>query len=93
MQTVEDERKLTKEPIPDNFATLAEAAEFWDSHDFADYWDETQEVEFEVRIPRRRRVSLAAHIEDRVAEEARQEGVSIETLVNLWLAERLRIAV
>lgn len=88
-----DENNRIKDPIPDNFATLDEAAEFWDSHDFADYLDETQEVEFEVRIPRRRRVSLATYIGERVAEEARQEGVSIETLVNLWLAERLRIAV
>ncbi|RLT39977.1 MAG: hypothetical protein DWI57_09265 [Chloroflexi bacterium] len=62
MQTVEDGRKLTKEPIPDNFATLAEAAEFWDSHDFADYWDETQEVEFEVHIPAKHKTSLATAI-------------------------------
>lgn len=48
-----------KDPIPDNFATLDEAAAFWDSHDFADYWNDTQEVEFEVRIPRRRHTLLA----------------------------------
>lgn len=87
-----DANSRMKDPIPDNFATIDEAAEFWDSHDFADYWDDTQEVEFEVRIPRHRRVILAAHIGERVAEEARHEGVSIETLVNIWLAERLQIA-
>jgi hypothetical protein len=30
MQTIKD-------PIPENFATLDEAAEFWDSHDLTDY--------------------------------------------------------
>ena len=29
--------------------TLEEIAEFWDTHSLADYWDQTHEVEFEVR--------------------------------------------
>ena len=29
--------------------TYAEIAEFWDTHSLADYWDQTHEVEFEVR--------------------------------------------
>lgn len=39
--------------------TPEEIAEFWDSHSLADYWDETQEVEFEVRAKRRRRSPLS----------------------------------
>ncbi len=27
-----------------------EIGEFWDSHDLADYWDQTEPVEFEVEI-------------------------------------------
>jgi hypothetical protein len=27
---------------------------------------------------------------DKTAEKARQEGVSIETLVNIWVAEKLK---
>ncbi len=27
-----------------------EIAEFWDTHDVADYWDQTEPVEFEVDI-------------------------------------------
>jgi predicted HicB family RNase H-like nuclease len=72
--------------------TPEEIAEFWDSHSLADYWDQTHEVEFEVRIPRRRRVTLAAELSDRLAERARREGVSVETLVNLWVAEKLQAA-
>ena len=29
--------------------TIEEIAEFWDTHSLADYWDQTHEVEFEVR--------------------------------------------
>ncbi len=32
--------------------SLEEIADFWDSHSLADYWDQTREVEFELRINR-----------------------------------------
>jgi hypothetical protein len=35
--------------IPD-FETLDEAVEFWESHDTADYWEELEEVPFEVDL-------------------------------------------
>jgi hypothetical protein len=78
------------EPIPESFGTIDEAAEFWDRQDLSDYWDQTQDVEIEVRAPRRQWVPLAAELAGQLTEQARQEGVSIETLVNLWVAERLR---
>jgi len=42
-----------REPIPPHFRSVAEAAEFWDSHDLTDYWDLTREASFEVDIQRR----------------------------------------
>ena len=35
-------------PLPD--ATPEEIGEFWDTHSLADYWDETEEVEFQVDL-------------------------------------------
>ena len=35
--------------IPD-FKTLDEAVEFWESHDSADYWEDMEEVKFEVNL-------------------------------------------
>ena len=32
--------------------SLEEIAEFWDTHSLDDYWDQTHEVEFEVRAKR-----------------------------------------
>jgi hypothetical protein len=69
--------------------TLEEIADFWDTHSLADFWDETHEVEFEVRARRRRRVTLEPDVYSRVQEEARARGVAPETLVNVWLVERL----
>jgi hypothetical protein len=81
-----------RDPIPEEFRTLADAADLWDAHSLSDYWEETHEVEIEVRAIRRQWVPLATHVASRAFERARQEGVSVETLVNLWVAERLEIA-
>jgi len=70
--------------------TLDEIAEFWDTHSLADYWDQTREVEFEVRAFRRRRVALDPEIYEQIQAEARMRGLQPETLINLWLLERLR---
>jgi hypothetical protein len=72
--------------------TPEEIAEFWDTHSLDDYWDQTHEVEFEVRAKRRRRVTLDPDIYQEVAAQARARGLVPETLVNLWLAERLQRA-
>ena len=69
--------------------TVEEIGEFWDTHSLADYWDQTYEVEFEVRAKRRRRVTLDPEVYAQLEVQARTRGILPETLVNLWLAERL----
>lgn len=66
--------------------------EFWDTHSLADYWDKTREVKFEVRAKRRHLVTVDPDVYSRLESEARERGVLPETLVNLWLAERLGAA-
>ncbi|MBU0510785.1 MAG: BrnA antitoxin family protein [Chloroflexi bacterium] len=85
----EENRK--KDAIPENFPSIERAADFWDSHSLADYWDQTYEVEIEVRAPRRQWIPLAANLAQQTSERARQEGISVETLVNVWVAERLQV--
>lgn len=79
-----------QDPIPAHFKSVPEAGEFWDNHDLADYWELTQEVSFAVDI--QRRVFLTA-VEPELAKKlvacARKQGVSTETLINVWLAEKL----
>jgi hypothetical protein len=72
--------------------SLDEIADFWDTHSVADYWDETKEVEFEVRAVRRRRVTLDPDVYQKIETQARTRGILPETLVNLWLTERLQEA-
>lgn len=83
-----------REPIPKHFKNIEEAADFWDSHDLADYWDLTKEAHFEVDI--QRRVFLTA-LEPTLAKKltslAHKQGVSTETLINVWLSERAKEAI
>ena len=85
--------KQKRDPIPEHFKSIDEAAEFWDSHDLGDYWDLTREAHFEVDI--QRRVFLTA-LEPTLAKKltavAHKQGISTETLINVWLAEKVKEA-
>ncbi len=69
--------------------TIEEIAEFWDTHSLANYWDQTREVDVEVLAQRRRRVVIDPEVYERLAQLARKRGLHPETLINMWLAERL----
>jgi predicted nucleic acid-binding protein len=70
--------------------SLEEIADFWDTHSLADYWDQTHEVTFEVRAQRRRRITLDPDVYTQIEAQAHTRGILPETLVNLWLMERLQ---
>ena len=69
--------------------SLDELAEHWDTHSLADNWDDLPDVELEVSVLPRRRIVVASELYEKLESRARQQGVSPETLANLWLAERL----
>ncbi|MCP4654919.1 MAG: hypothetical protein GY856_05815 [bacterium] len=68
--------------------SIAEAGEFWDTHSVADYPTKVVEMEFEPQ-GRTTLVALEDGLLQRLKTRARQTGVSVETLVNLWLQEKL----
>jgi len=79
-----------KDPMPDPSATPEEIGEFWDTHSLADYWDETYEVEFQVNLERSHHLIPVEHkLAKKIREFATKQGLSTETLVNLWLQEKL----
>jgi hypothetical protein len=84
------ENKLKRDPIPKNFKSVEEAADFWDTHDLADYLDSTRETNFEVDL--QRRVFLTAlepQLAKKLTEIARKQGITTETLINVWLTEKM----
>jgi hypothetical protein len=81
-----------RDPIPE-FETLDDITEFWDTHSTADYEDMTHEVQFEVRLRKgaeqARIVTLVPELSETLQALADARGVSLETLVNVWLTEKV----
>jgi len=68
-----------------------EIGEFWDTHDLAEYWERTQPVEFELDIQSEvEYYPLDITLSERIRSIAKQRGVSPETLLNLWVQEKLQ---
>ncbi len=79
-----------QDPIPDNFSSLEEFWQFWDTHSSADYEDLMTTVDVEIDLlSSKAYCAISRDILDRVRTRARQQGVSVETLVNLWLQQKL----
>jgi hypothetical protein len=56
----------------------------------ADYWEFTKEVEGDIKVPPTPRyVPLEKEISEFISKIAQKQHISPETLVNLWLKERL----
>ncbi|MEK7326245.1 MAG: CopG family antitoxin [Chloroflexota bacterium] len=76
--------------IPKDFKTLGEASDFWDVHDISDYWDKTKEAKFKVSLKKEPKyVALEDEIARKVFKIAKKKHISLETLVNVWLKERV----
>jgi len=85
--------KKPRDPIPESFSSIEEAGEFWDTHSLADYWDQSREVEIEVALKSSKHiVTIEEGIAREVRKRARAQGLTPETLVNLWLREKLQKA-
>ncbi len=85
-----DKESMTKDMLPENFDTVEELWSFWDTHSSADYEDVMEAVEVEVDLSTSRvYCPVAKDLVRQVRSRARQQGVSTETLINLWLQERL----
>lgn len=75
--------------LPENFESIAEFQEFWDTHGSADYEELMEDVEVDIDIHSSRvYCAVAKDLLAQVRAQARRQGVSTETLINLWLREK-----
>ncbi len=68
-----------------------EVGEFWDAHDLSDFWDKTEEALFAVDI--KSEVTYYAvdrELSERIQSVAQKRGVSADTVINLWIQEKLQ---
>ena len=75
------------------FESLDELVEHFDTHDMGVYWDQMQEVSFEVNIKRRKHlVAIDEEIVPKLNEIAKSRKVSSQKLINTWLKEKIHKA-
>ncbi len=90
MQKVNNKKSDHRDTLPVSFDSIADAADFWESHDSADYEDFMEEVQFNVDINRHvYLVPVAESVLEKVREKAKHQGVSTETFVNMLLQEHV----
>jgi hypothetical protein len=84
------EKEPRKSRIP-GFASREEEAEFWDTHDLADYWDELKPVQVTVakELAARIVIDLDAKPWQMLCLLAREKGISPIALARTWIMERL----
>ena len=85
------EKDKKRDPMPPPNATPEEIGEFWDTHSLADYWNETNEVDFQVNFKSKHNlIPVEPEIAEQIQAQAAKQGVSPEKLVNFWLREKLK---
>lgn len=83
-------RKKQIEPIPEEFASYEEAAEFWDTHDTTDYPDAFRSVNVESELRQRHyEIEIEADVIKKLRAQARRKGVSLSQLANDLLRQRM----
>ena len=65
--------------------TLEKMGEFWDTHDFTDFDTDAPDVEFKISCA----IPIELDLLSSVEKQARQRGIKVETLVNLWLQQKI----
>ena len=67
-----------------------EIGEYWSAHEVTEVWEQTKPVDFEVDIQSvKRYYPLDKDIAEELTKIALMRGVAAETLLNLWIKEKL----
>lgn len=81
---------LRRDPLPDNFNSLREFWAFWDTHSSSDYEDLMEDVDVQLNLGSSKiYCAVAKDLMAPLQNQARQQGVSAQTLVNLWLRDKM----
>jgi hypothetical protein len=79
------------DPIPEHFNSIEAASDFWDTHDAGDYEEYLRPLDEKIAMSENLPYSVLLDnlIAQRLKQIAQNRGISLETLVNLWLEEKL----
>lgn len=68
-------------------------AEFWDTHDVTEYWDQLKPVK-EPFIDKRPKKAISMRFDEDTLQKlkiiAESKGIGYQTLIRMWIKERLK---
>jgi len=84
--------KIDPVNMPETFATFEEMAEFWDTHDITDFEQYLTPVDVTVATQPKHEyvITLSDSLNTVLRRVLQAEGVSLNTLMNLWVQEKLQ---
>jgi CopG antitoxin of type II toxin-antitoxin system len=93
MGNAKNKRTTQRDPLPEHFDSLEEAAEFWDTHDSGDYEEYFTDVEGKFDIKKKSYlISMDGSLYDEVRAIAKKKRIPPDKLIIRWMKEKLRSA-
>ena len=72
-------------------SSYKDIGEYWDTHDLSEIWDKTRKVKFDVQIESEAiYYAVEKGLAEKVQSIAKEQGVSSDTLVNLWIQQKIQ---
>lgn len=72
-------------------SSYKEIGDYWDVHDVTEVWDKTRKVKFDVEIESEViYYPLEKSLSEKVRSLAKKQGITSETLINLWVQQKLQ---
>jgi predicted phosphatase len=85
-------RKKKVDPIPEEFSSYEEAAEFWDTHNTMDYQEAFRTVEAVTKFRRRHyEIEIDAEVAKALRAQARRKGTTVSRLASDLLRKQLPV--
>ena len=64
---------------------------YWDTHDLSEVWGQTRKVKFDVQVESEATYfAVERNLSEKVQSIAKRQGVSSDTLINLWIQEKIQ---
>lgn len=71
-------------------SSYSEMGKYWDEHSIDECWDETSDANFEfVAEPQITYFAIEKSLSEKIRLLAAKHGVSADTLVNIWVQEKV----
>ncbi len=74
--------------------TYEEEANWWDTHDWSEFWDELEDVDIVFDLHRQKEETLVVRLQKNLKEKldrmAKSKGINMSALARMWLMEKLQ---